>query len=220
METMTASRAPRPGGGRGARERILQTARRLFYRQGIQATGIAALTDAAHVSTRTFYQHFATKNALVEAYLRRYETDTPLAAEQQLDRGDLAPAERLLAIFDPLEQEQDTGGVFRGCPFHNAAVEDAGQVPAVAHLVAQHKQAFRDRLTATAVEAGAADPQALGRQLAVIYEGANALAASCNDTRVIADARRAAATLVQAALGPAGAGHPGRARRRNRQAAS
>ena len=207
METMTASRAPRPGGGRGARERILQAAARLFYRQGIHATGIAALTDAAHVSTRTLYQHFATKNALVEAYLRRYETDTPLAPEQQLDRGDLAPAERLLAIFDPLEQ--DTSDVFRGCPFHNAAVEGAGQVPAVAHLVARHKQAFRDRLTATAAEAGAADPQALGSQLAVLYEGANALAASRNDTRVIADARRAAATLVQAALGPADAGHPG-----------
>ena len=100
---MTAPRAPR--GGRGARERILQAAARLFYRQGIHATGVAALTDAAHVSTRTFYQHFATKNALVERYLHRYETDTPMPGEQQLDRGELPPAERLLAIFGPLESD-------------------------------------------------------------------------------------------------------------------
>lgn len=204
MDTTTAPDTSRRG-GRGARERILQTAARLFYRHGIHATGVAALTDAAHVSTRTFYQHFATKNALVEAYLRRYETDTPIAAEQQLDRADLPASERLLAIFDPLGA--DPFAIVRGCPFHNAAVEAAGEIPGVAHLAAQHKQAFRDRLTATAAEAGAADPHSLGRQLAVLFEGANALSTSCNDRQVIADARHAAATLIQAALGPAGAGH-------------
>jgi hypothetical protein len=62
-------------------------------------------------------------------------------------------------------------------PAHNAAVEAAAEMPSVAHPVQQHKQAFRDRLTAAA-EAGAADPQSLGRQLAVIYEGATALSTS------------------------------------------
>ncbi|MER6316830.1 hypothetical protein ABT237_24155 [Streptomyces sp. NPDC001581] len=59
---------------------------------------------------------------------------------------------------------------------------------------------------AVAAEAGAADPEALGRQLAVIFEGANALAASCNDNQVFSDARRAAKTLLAAALGPASGG--------------
>ncbi|MER6254175.1 hypothetical protein ABT224_22745 [Streptomyces sp. NPDC001584] len=54
---------------------------------------------------------------------------------------------------------------------------------------------------ATAAEAGAADPEALGRQLAVLFEGANALAASCNDARVFSDAGQAAQTLVDIALG-------------------
>jgi AcrR family transcriptional regulator len=58
-----------------------QAAARLFYRHGIHATGIAALTDAADVPTRTFYQHFPTKNALAEAYLHRYETEAPVPAE-------------------------------------------------------------------------------------------------------------------------------------------
>ncbi len=53
---------------------------------------------------------------------------------------------------------------------------------------------------ATAAEAGAADPEVLGRQLAMIFEGANALAASCNDVAVIVDARRAAETLLDLAL--------------------
>jgi AcrR family transcriptional regulator len=185
-------------GGRGARERILQAAENLFYTRGIRATGVAALMEAAHVSPRTFYVHFPTKNALVEEYLRRFESERPLAAEAELERGDLTPAQRLLAIFAALES--DSPDLFRGCPFHNAVVEGAGELPEVARLAQRHKRAFRDRLVATAAEAGAAHPESLGRQLAVIFEGANALAASCNDTAAITDARRAARTLLDVAL--------------------
>jgi hypothetical protein len=73
-------------------------------------------------------------------------------------------------------------------------------MPEVARLTEQHKQAFRDRLAAVAAEAGVADAAALGSQLAVIYEGATALAASCNDPHVANDARAAVATLLKAAL--------------------
>ena len=134
----------------------MRAAAELFYRHGIHATGVAALVDAAHVSTRTFYQHFPTKNSLVEAYLHGFDADTPIASEQQLGRDDLTASERLLAIFDPLESDQAI--VLRGCPFHNAAVEAAGEMPDVAQLVKHHKQAFLDRLISTAAE------------LALIYE--------------------------------------------------
>jgi hypothetical protein len=53
---------------------------------------------------------------------------------------------------------------------------------------------------ATAAEAGAAHPESLDRQLAVIFEGANALAASCNETEAFADAQRAARTLLDVAF--------------------
>lgn len=192
----TSARVTR--GGRGARERILAAADELFYTHGIHATGVAALMEAAHVSPRTFYVHFPTKNALVEEYLRRFESDKPLASEAELERHDLTPAERLLAIFGPLESDSSTP--YRGCPFHNAVVDGAGELPEVARLAQRHKRAFRDRLVATAAEAGAADPERLGRQLAVIFEGANALAASCDDPAVIGDARRAAETLLDLAL--------------------
>jgi AcrR family transcriptional regulator len=184
-------------GGRGARERILRAADRLFYQNGIHATGVAALTAEAHVSTRTFYQHFETKNALVEAYLRRHEDEAPIPSEMELERAELTAAERLLAIVKPLDAG---GGVLRGCPFHNAAVEAAGEMPEATRLIEQHKHAFRDRLADIAAEAGITEASAFARQLAVIYEGANALAASCNDPHVVEDARAAAAALLKAAL--------------------
>ncbi|AJF63278.1 TetR/AcrR family transcriptional regulator [Streptomyces vietnamensis] len=191
-------------GGRGARERILRAAEELFYTRGIHATGVAALMKAARVSPRTFYVHFPTKNALVEEYLRRFERDKSIASEAELERGDLTPAQRLLAIFTPGEGDPPT--LIRGCPFHNAVIEGAGELTEVALLAQRHKQAFRDRLVATAAEAGAADPESLGRQLAVIFEGANALAASCNDAQAFLDARQAAKTLLDVALSAAPGG--------------
>ena len=88
------------------------------------------------------------------------------------------------------------------CPEDGASepVRVAFDLPQVARLAQRHKQAFRDRLVATAAEAGAADPESLGRQLAVIFEGANALAASSNDAEAFTDARRAANTLLDVAL--------------------
>src|SRR5260370_12059926 len=88
-----------PHGGRGARERIVRTAARLFYEEGVNATGVERLTEQAHVSKRTFYQHFPSKNALVQEYLRRFETDTPLRSVRALERADLAPRDRLLPVF-------------------------------------------------------------------------------------------------------------------------
>jgi AcrR family transcriptional regulator len=69
--TRTATAPPAERGGRGARERILAAATTLFHREGIHATGVERLTEQAHVSKRTFYQHFPSKNDLVEEYLRR-----------------------------------------------------------------------------------------------------------------------------------------------------
>ncbi|MFE0511466.1 TetR/AcrR family transcriptional regulator [Streptomyces sp. NPDC058964] len=184
-----------PCGGRGARERILWAAAKLFYEEGINATGMNRLTEVAHVSKRTFYQHFSSKSALVEEYLRRFEGDGAPRCEQALSRTDLTPRERLLGVF----AEAAGDGAVRGCPFHNAAVEAAGSLPGVQEVVTRHKQDFAQHLIGTAREAGADDPEGLGRQLAVLFEGAGALATSLGDDSPLRDARSAAATLIDVA---------------------
>ncbi|MEB4209814.1 hypothetical protein [Mycobacterium sp. 94-17] len=67
-------------------------------------------------------------------------------------------------------------------------------------IVRIHKREFTDRLIAVAREAGAADPQLLGRQLAVLFEGATAMATSLNDTAPAVHARAAAVTLIETAM--------------------
>jgi AcrR family transcriptional regulator len=178
-------------GGRGARDRIAGASATLFARSGIHATGVEALVSAAGVSKRTFYQHFPSKDELVRSYLRTLDEGGGTVLERQLDRFELTPRERLLAIFDARPVDR-----FRGCPFHNAAVESAGVVDGVDEIVRDHKLRFAQRLSDVAAEAGAADPRQLGNQLLVLFEGATALATSLNDTAPLVHARAAAATLI------------------------
>src|ERR1700720_4280309 len=112
-------------GGRGARQRILNAAAELFYREGINATGVERLAAESSVSKRTLYQHFPSKTAVVEEYLRSIEDS---AANNQLEGADQGPAAR--------------GGRLRGCPFHNAAVEAAGAMPGVQEIVRGSKRSF------------------------------------------------------------------------------
>jgi AcrR family transcriptional regulator len=184
-------------GGRGARQRILDTAAELFYRDGINATGVERLAAESSVSKRTLYQHFPSKTAVVEEYLRGIEQTVVDATLNGPDASDQTPRERLLAVF---EAPTARGGPLRGCPFHNAAVEAAGTMPGIQEIVRASKRSFIDGLTELAIQAGAADPQLLGNELGVLYEGAAALATSLNDRSPWMPARAAAETLVDQAL--------------------
>jgi AcrR family transcriptional regulator len=180
-------------GGRGARQRILDAAAELFYREGINATGVERLAAESSVSKRTLYQHFPSKTAVVEEYLRSIED----RVANPVGGADQTPRERLLAVFQP---PMLRGGPLRGCPFHNAAVEAAGAMPGVKEIVRASKRGFINGLTELAEQAGAADPQLLGSELGVLYEGAAALATSLDDSSPWAQARAAAETLIDQAL--------------------
>jgi AcrR family transcriptional regulator len=179
----------------GSRERILSVAGSLFYREGIHATGVERIAEEAGVSKRTMYQHFGNKTQLVEEYLRGIHDSGGMPNEKALDAPGASPRNRLLAIFDSPPTDR-----FRGCPFHNAAVEAADHMPGVHAVVHEHKLQFITRLTEVAAEAGAKDPYQLGHQLAVLFEGATALATSLNDTAPLLHARSAAEVLIDSAI--------------------
>jgi AcrR family transcriptional regulator len=178
-----------------SRERIAATAAALFYRDGIHVTGVDALARTAGVSKRTLYQNFSSKDELVRGYLTDLADAGGTSRELLLDQAGLTARQRLLAIFDSAAADR-----FRGCPFHNAAVESAGALDGIDAIVRDHKMRFAARLAEVAAEAGASDPQLLGQQLAVLFEGATALATSLNDTAPLVHARAAAATLLDNAV--------------------
>ncbi|MFJ3531936.1 TetR/AcrR family transcriptional regulator [Streptomyces sp. NPDC090132] len=180
--------------GRGARERIISAAQRLFREQGINRTGMDQLCTAAEVSKRTAYQHFGGKDELVAEYLRGFD---PSVLSGVFDRTDLAPRERLLAAFDvppttPL------------CPYIAAAVELHDSQHPASQYARDYKKAVAARLAGTAREAGAADPEQLGEQLALLIDGA-AARSRVLDADAFPAAAAIAAVLIDTAL-PATAG--------------
>jgi AcrR family transcriptional regulator len=150
--------------GRGARERILGASQQLFRDQGINRTGMDQLCAVAQVSKRTAYQHFPSKDELVAEYLRRFDPDV---MPDVFDRTDLTPRERLLAAFDmPASTPM--------CPYIAAAVELHDPHHPASEHARDYKTAIAARLTETAREADAIDPEQLGEQLALLLDGASA----------------------------------------------
>ena len=157
-------------GGRGARERILDAATDLFYREGINATGVERLAAEASVSKRTLYQHFPSKASVVEEYLRRAQRAVGDPIRPDPDAAKRTPRERILALFG----SPSPHGQMRGCPFHNAAVEASEARPEIQYIVHEHKRAYIKGLIKLARQAGAANPTLMGNQLGLLYEGAAA----------------------------------------------
>ncbi|MDX3072900.1 TetR/AcrR family transcriptional regulator [Streptomyces sp. NPDC088354] len=185
--------------GRGARERILKAATELFTAQGINATGMEQLTAAAEVSKRTLYQHFSGKDELVHAFLREME-DALLPPRVPPEMTAQDARAQLLAVFS--WPPPDPSAPLRGCPFLNAAVEVPDPDHPVHRLAATYKTEFARRLAGLAGRAGARDPETLGEQLALLYDGAVARGTALNTVGSGAVARSIAASLLDAALTP------------------
>lgn len=98
-----------------AKERIIQTAMKLFNEQGIHHTGNEQIITESGLSKMTFYNHFPTKSKLIAEYLRRRdERWFDLLNRHVALHTD--PSEKLLSIFDALEAWFDEPD-FYGCPF-------------------------------------------------------------------------------------------------------
>src|SRR5438105_7349239 len=92
------------------KERILETADKLFYLQGIRAIGVDTIAAEIGISKRTLYNHFPSKDALIAAYLKRRFVE-PKASSKP-------PAGQILATLVRLER-RFAARAFRGCPFVN-----------------------------------------------------------------------------------------------------
>src|SRR4029077_15973438 len=142
-------------------ERILQTADRLFYLQGIRAIGVDTIAAEIGISKRTLYNHFPSKDALISAYLQRRVVD-PRASDKP-------PVEQILGTFDSLER-RFAAKDFRGCPFVNAVAELGREDQSVRKIAVEFKESrrlwFRDLL----VQLGVTKAEALATQLALLVD--------------------------------------------------
>jgi AcrR family transcriptional regulator len=171
-------------------ERILETADRLFYRQGIRAIGVDTVADEVGISKRTLYNHYPSKDALIAAYLARRLVE--------LEMTERPPLEQILGAFDRLERSVANKS-FRGCPFVNAVAELGQEVREANKFAVAFKERrrlwFRDLLSSL----GIADADRVATELALLLDGSIAASLVRGDPSFVRAARDAAVTLIEAA---------------------
>ena len=170
------------------KDRILETADRLFYLQGIRAVGVDTIAAEIGISKRTLYNHFPSKDALISAYLaRRFVAPRP---------SDKSPVEQILGTFDSLERRFSAKD-FRGCPFVNAVAELGSEDQSVRKIAVEFKESrrlwFRDLL----VQLGVTEAEALATQLALLVDGSIAQDLVRNDPAMARAAKDAATVLLK-----------------------
>jgi len=179
------------------RDGAVDAADRLFYRRGVQAVGMDELRAEAGISLKKLYSLFPSKESIVLAVLHKRQNiwNTGIAEAAARVTG---PREKLLAVYDFLTEWFNTDD-FNGCGFINAFGELGATVPAVAEVTRAQKESFQTYMAELVAEAGG--PAYLAPQLAILAEGAQTTAAISGTPDAALQARAAAETLIDAALG-------------------
>ncbi|MEU7928295.1 TetR/AcrR family transcriptional regulator [Micromonospora sp. NPDC049107] len=158
-----------------ARQRLLATATRIFYSEGIHSVGVDRIIAEAKVTRATFYRHFPSKDDLILAYLREIH---------EMDRGgvdtvitaDARPVAPLLAIANSIAESIQSPG-FRGCAFLNAAAEYPDTEHPVRQEIIAHRQWFLDTLTTLMAQVQEETAESAARHFVMLRDGA--MAAGC-----------------------------------------
>ncbi|MEV6412171.1 TetR/AcrR family transcriptional regulator [Kribbella sp. NPDC051718] len=153
-----------------ARLRLLGTATRVFYTEGIHSVGIDRIVAEAQVTRATLYRHFTGKEELVVAYLE---------SVAQLERDQLdhaitsaaSPADSIRAVARSITTAITSDG-FRGCAFLNAAAEYPDPDHPVHQAVLAHRNWFATTIATLFSDLGDANPQPPARHFVMLRDGA------------------------------------------------
>ncbi|WP_027584904.1 TetR/AcrR family transcriptional regulator [Bradyrhizobium sp. Ai1a-2] len=187
--------APAAGDDESARGRLLSAATYLFCKNGINATGIDAIINAAGTAKTTLYKLFGSKTNLVHAVLEAEGRQWREWFIGAIEAGGGDAQTKLARIFPALKtwfgEER-----FYGCPFINAVAEHDKDQKQFRAIALRHKKVVLAHIEKLAGEMGASDPAVLAHQLALLIDGAIVAAMVSRDPGVADTAALAAGSLL------------------------
>jgi AcrR family transcriptional regulator len=183
------------------RDQLIDTALDLFNRNGYHATGIDRILAESGVAKMTLYNHFGSKDALIQAALARRDERWRAWLRDAVARRAETPRGRLLAVFDALD-EWFARPDFHGCMFIRAAGEYAELDDPIHAAAAAHQRLVLAELRGLATAAGARHPARLARELLLLALGAMIATQVNGPVEAGQAAKKAAEVLIEAALGP------------------
>lgn len=161
-----------PAAGESVRDRILATARELFYREGARAVGVDLVVAQSGVAKTSLYRWFPSKDALIAAVLEEEARDRWNGWDYTASRSDPEPRARLRAQLAGIVRYVSSTS-YRGCPFRNVTVEfpDEQHPARVIALEVCNELRRRVRKLVDGIE-GVGDPEQLTEQLVLLIDGA------------------------------------------------
>ncbi|KAB1230465.1 TetR/AcrR family transcriptional regulator [Chryseobacterium viscerum] len=156
------------------RDRIIRVASDLFYKQGFNSTGINQIIAEADIAIGSLYNHFSSKNDLLQAYLIKEELNWFEGFESSTSKIS-EPREKLLALIDYRKKLQQTSQ-FAGCHFIKIVSETGEGNPSISGFARQHKEKQKDLIKTLIKEYGAekelTDTDLLTDTIFLLIEGA------------------------------------------------
>lgn len=179
-----------------ARQRIVETAERLFYAEGVRAVGIDRIIAEAQVAKMSLYNHFPSKDDLILAVLQYREKKFDDMFKKWIKRHASEGMDGLEAFFAALKDWFESPG-FRGCMFINARVEMADAKHPASKFSACHKERFHQMLQTIIEEsAGIKSAEMVAPAISLLVEGAIVTAVMEQSSESADEARMAALALV------------------------
>jgi len=181
----------------GVREKILDTASRLFFEQGYNLTGINQIIEEADIARGSLYNHFKSKNELLMTYLREAEVKWYANLDAFL-RPIKDPRKKLLALFDYRMAMQEKSG-FAGCRFVKLGAEVSRDQSDVLAVLANHKRRFKDVIRSLAQEVDVKSPftaDTLAETIFLMIEGATIIGSLQKDDTHTRDAKKIISDLT------------------------
>jgi AcrR family transcriptional regulator len=179
------------------RDRILDAATRLFYRDGINRVGIDTVIAEAGVAKMTLYNHFSSKDELVLAFLEKVNREWSTWLRQRVDAAEGPARARPLVVFDALGEWFLTPE-FRGCPFISTAAEFRDPRHPAHRAAWAFKRGLRDYFAELLVVGDYARADELADQMLLLADGAIVRAAMEGGNDSARVARGAAEVMLSA----------------------
>lgn len=184
---------------KSARQKIVDAASTLFYREGIRAVSVDAVAEKAGLTKKTLYYHFKSKDDLIAAYLHERDQPNLQLFARWFGECDGDLPDKVEAMFVHVAKAA-RHPKWRGCGFLRTAAELANLPghPAV-KVGAAHKKKFEGWLSQVFGAAGIAAGDALARQVVLLMDGAFSAMLVHRDAAYCEEAGRAAHALVASA---------------------
>ncbi|MEV4513413.1 TetR/AcrR family transcriptional regulator [Dactylosporangium sp. NPDC049525] len=177
-----------------ARLRLLTTATRIFYAEGIHSVGVDRIIAESQVTRATFYRHFPGKEDLVLTYLQ--EIDRALRSQVDTAVAGLLPGDAVRAVGAWIAQGIQSPG-FRGCAFLNAVAEYPDPDHPVHRAVLAHRQWFLDTVNTLMAGIHETEAEPAAQHFVMLRDGAMAAGCLLDPTLICATFLRGVEGLVR-----------------------